>query len=51
MMMMVMMTKIQKTCILSIYHTLQLHIFIYTIQYNTVENLHSKTDKQTVSLI
>ena len=24
---------------------------VYTIQYNTMENLHSKTDKHTVSLI
>jgi len=27
------------------------HAKAYTIQYNTMENLHSKTDKQTVSLI
>jgi len=26
-------------------------ILSYTIQYNTMENLHSKTDKHTVSLI
>jgi len=26
-------------------------VYISTIQYNTMENLHSKTDKQTVSLI
>jgi len=30
-----------------IHNTIQYNI----IQYNTMENLHSKTDKQTVSLI